>query len=116
MIRGAGRLAAVAVFGGFAALQLNDPDPGLWIGVYLAAAVVLGAGRWLPRAAGALLAAGAGLWAVTLAAAVAGRGERWVDEAGREAGGLLLVALVLGVHDFQRRADSFWRPGEAPVG
>jgi hypothetical protein len=92
------------LFTAFAAVNLNDPDPGAWVAVYLlaaalGAALALGRGpgrwAWLP----ALLA---GAWALSLVPAareapLAGVFTDWqmvapgVEE-GRELLGLVLVA------------------------
>lgn len=96
-----------------AVIQLNDPDPILWVGTYGAAALIClfeAAGRPLPLAVvGTLTAVTAG-WAIWLATIVFGAGEVRqmfpdqeetgyvvVDtEEGREMGGLAIIALTLG--------------------
>ncbi len=93
-----------------AAVQFNDPDPYLWVAVYAAAALVGGlfaAGRRVAPFAAvvALVAAG---WAATLAGRVVGEvplaevftsmrmGSRGIEEA-RELGGLVIVAIWMGI-------------------
>jgi hypothetical protein len=102
-------VVAVVVFLFFAALQVNDPDPWLWIPIYLAPALASAlalAGRlprWLPYAIGgaAVLGSiplffagrGADLHAVLTDMAMHAAG---VEEA-REGLGLLIVAGWMAV-------------------
>lgn len=112
-------LVAAVVFTAFAALQLNDPDPAVWVAVYGAAAA-LSAWAWrrplhpvLPAALGLL-----GLvWAGVLVLRVAGQGTTLAEvtdlrhgmlsvgiEEGREAAGLLIVAAwAAGLAAWARR-------------
>lgn len=84
-----------------AALQYNDPDPLIWIAVYLAAAGVAAAGamdrlRW--EVAG-VVAAVALVWAAVLAMRVIGQ-QPLFEEEGREMLGLTIAggwSLILGI-------------------
>lgn len=93
-------------------LQLNDPDPILWMTTYMIAALFAAAAaacRPLPAAASALFALVTAAWALWLATIVFGGGETqqmfpgeagtglaFVDsEEGREMGGLAIVAAVM---------------------
>ncbi len=93
-----------------AGLQYNDPDPGAWIAVYVAAAAATLAalhvrGGWVAAAAVGLVAAA---WAGWLWASIAGHVEatdlwRKMSEKGgkveelREAGGLTIVVAWLAL-------------------
>lgn len=104
-MRTANALAA-AIFALAALVQLNDPDPLLWICVYTAAAMICLRG-WLAlpqRRLCALMLVVASLWATSLAPQVIGKVSfsalfqelamnSQAVEAGREMGGLMLVAL-----------------------
>lgn len=90
-----GVMAALLVLG--AVVQHNDPDPAIWIAVYLCAAILslMGAlGRPLipMMGASALLAA---VWGAWLATGVIGQ-QPIFDEEGREMMGLGIIALWLG--------------------
>ena len=90
-----------------AAVQWNDPDGALWIGIYGAAALVclVGAFRPLPRAIPLGLAGLAALGlALTLPAALSS-GE-WNSEAPREAGGLALTLVCLLAVGLPRTSSS----------
>ena len=99
-----------ALFAFAAAVQYNDPDPLRWMAIYglamLACGLALTGG--LPRLLPALLGLIALVWAGTLAPGVVGRvsvGELFQSygmlsppvEEGREMGGLLIVAVWMGV-------------------
>lgn len=97
---------AAAIFTLAALAQFNDPDPLVWASFYAVAATLCLSGwrgkpqRWLC----ALLLVIAGLWAASLAPQVIGKVSfsalfqelamnSQAVEAGREMGGLMLVAL-----------------------
>ena len=101
-------MATLFLFG--AVVQLNDPDPWLWVGIYLAASLATVASvRWpaqiiLPVIVGTV----AIIWAVTLAPAVVARVpflemfSAWEMqnvgiEQSREMYGLLVIALWMFV-------------------
>ena len=104
-----------ALFAFAAAVQYNDPDPLRWMAIYGLAMLACGlalAGRlsWLPPALLGLIAL---VWAGTLAPGVVGRvslGELFQSygmltpavEGGREMGGLLIVAVWMGVLTLSR--------------
>ena len=104
-----------ALFAFAAAVQYNDPDPLRWMAIYGLAMLACGlalAGRlsWLPPALLGLIAL---VWAGTLAPGVVGRvsvGELFQSygmlspavEEGREMGGLLIVAVWMGVLTLSR--------------
>jgi transmembrane protein TMEM220 len=105
---------AMAVLFLFAvAVQYNDPDPLRWMAIYglAALACVLSLAGRLPRFVPALVGLGALAWACILAPGVIGRvsaGELFqsygmlsetVEEA-REMGGLLIVAVWMGLLAF----------------
>ncbi|MCI0672091.1 MAG: transmembrane 220 family protein [Myxococcaceae bacterium] len=120
-------ILAAAALTWFASLQFNDPDPITWVTVYGLAAIacaVVGLGRSLPwRLFGfyALVCFG---WAGSLAVHAASGGTSFTEafdfspgfaamrstgiEEGREAAGLLIVALWMGV-------VAVWRWRSAPV-
>jgi hypothetical protein len=90
------------LFATSAALQLNDPDPVLWVALYLAAALVsLAQLRWVDARPPALVAGVALLWLCTLVAGGLpdepqpmkyGPQTGWLaDEIVREGGGLGIV-------------------------
>jgi hypothetical protein len=86
-------LGALA-FAAFAAVQWNDPDPWGWLAVYLlgSAACILAWSRPRGLIPGVVLGVSA-VWALTLIPDV-DWGAAWMpQEAAREAGGLLLLAL-----------------------
>ncbi len=90
------RVTMSGVFLLFAALQYNDPDRLMWLGLYGYAALVsllavAGRSGWLP--APALLVYGAGF--ALLAPAI--DASWWSSEEAREALGLLLSALWMTV-------------------
>lgn len=89
-------LAVALLFGLFAAVQFNDPDPGAWVAAYLFAALVSIPpffGRYTPLPALGL--AVYLVWSFTLIGAV---DVNWIEnEEAREAFGLLLAALWMGV-------------------
>ena len=89
-------------FLGFAGVQLDDPDSGLWLSIYLAGAVITGAALFdgLPRPLHRVLAVGTMLLmffyffgffelAPTL------HGNWWQTETSREALGLLFSAFAM---------------------
>ena len=91
-------IVGIIIFVLFAAVQLNDPDPIVWVAAYLAAAAVAvpplrGRHTILPL----LLLPIYLIWFATLADAI---GANWIEiEDAREAFGLLLCAIwmiVLG--------------------
>ena len=85
-------------FLGFAAVQLNDPDPILWIGIYVLAAAISAAAiieRVIAPLAG-MLAFGSASGAVVLAEKVVGIQAVFSSEEGREMMGLGLVAIWIG--------------------
>ncbi len=100
------------LFAWSASLQLNDADPLLWVGVYGWAALLctlMAAGRRIPFGVLTVTVGLVGVWAVFLAHAVFTgdtsamfpEGEQtgvvFVDaEEGRELGGLVFIAVVLG--------------------
>jgi hypothetical protein len=99
----------------FAALQLNDPDPELWVTLYLVPAAVMAwaaTGRSMHRAVPVLLAlayvALAYSWWPARFDGVTGpmNANTTVEEA-RESLGLLIAAAGLGV--------AAWRPGRRPA-
>lgn len=84
------------VFLASAAVQLNDPDPLRWIAAYGLAAALCGAAvarRRVRALAGALGLVALAACVGVLRAWAAGGGPL-TDELGREAGGLLLIALA----------------------
>lgn len=86
------------VFLGFAALQLNDPDPFLWTGIYtLAAAICVGVviERVVPPVA-AMLAAACLSGVVVLSKRVIGLQPIFTSEEGKEMMGLAIVAVWTG--------------------
>jgi hypothetical protein len=97
-------------------VQLNDPDPWAWVGLYGAAAVVTAlslAGRGAWYAAGAVAAVAVG-WAVTLAPRVIGtvpfrdmfgafEMESVAIEESREMYGLLIIATWMVAVALRRR-------------
>ena len=101
-------MAALFLFA--AAVQYNDPDPLRWMAIYglAALACALSLLRRLRRLVPVLVGLGAGAWAGALAPGVIGRvsvGELFqsygmmsetVEEA-REMGGLLIVAVWMGL-------------------
>lgn len=101
-------MAALFLFA--AAVQYNDPDPLRWMAIYglAALACVLSLWRRLPRLVPVVVGLGTVAWAGTLAPGVVGRvsvGELFqsygmlsetVEEA-REMGGLLIVAVWMGL-------------------
>jgi hypothetical protein len=112
----AANVVAIGTFVLFAALQLNDPDPWLWIPVYLAPAAISGvalAGR-LPRWAPVVAAAAAVLAALPLlATGIHAEPAKVVSdmkmhaagvEEAREAIGLLMIAGWMAVLAARPRA------------
>ena len=107
-----------------ASVQFNDPDPWLWVPVYLVpAAMSLSAIRWSIHAAvpGAI-AAGAGLWASWIAWGgieeshlMKGFPQVGVfrEELVREGLGLLLIAIWMTV--IAIRSARSGRPGASPA-
>lgn len=100
-----GLLAALFVFA--AAVNLNDPDPVQWVGIYTAAAVATGWAAWrpggLPWWAPLIVGVVAAIWAGALSPRVLGKvrwGELWgafemknqLIEEGREFYGLCITA------------------------
>ena len=85
-------IIGILLFTLFAVVQLNDPDPIVWISAYLAAAAVAvpplrGRHTVLPL----LLLPIYLIWFITLADTI---GANWIDiESAREAFGLLLCGL-----------------------
>jgi hypothetical protein len=89
----AGVFAALFLLG--AAVQLNDPDPAVWIVMYCVAAVIAGAAAAGVRRAwyaAAVLVALCVLWGGWLGFGVISEGQHWFDEEGRESMGLLIIA------------------------
>ena len=93
-----------------ASVQLNDPDPLVWISLYLSAAVfsVAHAFQKLPSYWAAAFALAASLWALTLVPTFWGLvsltdvfgyvGMKTEEvEVAREFGGLMIVAVWMGV-------------------
>ena len=90
----------------FAAVQLNDPDAGLWILIYLLPAAWAGLAAWRPARLQARPATlGLGLCLLTALAGVAYWWPKdagwwrqevwWQSEAAREGMGLMVAAAVL---------------------
>lgn len=91
-------------------VQVNDPDPALWMAIYAVAAAVafLSMRHRLPVAFGGVVTLAAVVWAATLAPRVIGN-VRFLDmfgafemqnigiEESREMYGLLMIALYTGV-------------------
>ena len=97
-------LLMVVMFLGFAAVQYNDPDPYIWIPIYLLPAIVSGlvfTGRkvsplLLLLAAAAFLVAAYFQWPAHWAGVALKNGMKTIDiEEGREALGLVICAVVL---------------------
>ena len=97
----------------FAAVQLNDPDAGLWILIYLLPAAWAGLAAWQPvRLQARPATLGLGLCLLTALAGVAywwpadagwWRQEVWwQSETAREGMGLMVVTLVLLVVGLSR--------------
>lgn len=108
-------MAALFVFS--AVLQLNDPDPWIWILIWGAAAVVAALAAFrpagAPRAFALVVAAAALVWAATLAPHAVGRVpigrmfESWrmkdtLVEENRETFGLLIIGAWMLVIAFVR--------------
>jgi len=93
-----------------AAVQYNDPDPAIWIVIYLVAALVsfCGAVGRPPLVAMCALALGAGVWGVWLATGVLGQ-QPLFDEEGREMFGLAIISLwfvaSVGIEARARRSE-----------
>jgi hypothetical protein len=92
--RVAGAVAAL-LFLWAASVQLNDPDPLVWIGVYVVAAALSALTPWgrLPWWVSAAWAAPVGGWSLWLAARVLGQQPLFDSEEGREMMGLAILAL-----------------------
>lgn len=81
-------------------MQLNDPDAGIWIGIYLAAAIgalLYGLNR-LPKAASLLLALAFGglavaFWPDAFEGVTIGGGDITNIERGRESLGMAITAI-----------------------
>jgi len=109
-------LLMVLLFVLAASVQFNDPDPLVWISVYLLSAVFCaahGMGK-LPAYWPMALSLIAALWALTLLPASVGdvsaaevfgtvRMESAEAEAAREFGGLMIVAVWMGLLEFRIR-------------
>ena len=116
----AANIAVAIAFVLFAALQYNDPDPWIWMAVYVAGAAIAvlvaargRAPRSLTASAGAFGLAGAVLhavgWPVGDAVQWTATTEIFDDEVFREAAGLLLVggwSVVLAVVAARPAANS----------
>lgn len=90
-------------------VQFNDPDAGVWVGIYGlgAGTCVLAALKWLHWGLPTAVATVALVWGIVLASGV--EGVTWSDlasslsmktlevEEAREAGGLFILALWMGV-------------------
>ena len=102
-------IIAALLFAVSAAIQLNDPDPALWVAIYSAGAVVALIGwRWTPGLIAAIAVGGAALvWALLIVVDV----DQWVGferlvgpmetkggpvELTREVLGLLIIAGYCG--------------------
>ncbi len=107
--------AMAAVFALAIAVQYNDPDPLVWMLAYAipcALSVAAAAQRDWPAAAGALCAAYALAALLSLPSLLAARAQAFThwhmlsaeDESAREAAGLGLCALWLGVLGLRGRA------------
>lgn len=85
----------ILLFLAAAAVQYNDPDPAIWILVYLAAAVdtALVLARRLVWQAPLALAVATLVWALTLVPAAHGQGWSFDGEETRELGGLVIISL-----------------------
>jgi hypothetical protein len=116
-------LTAAALFAASAGLQLNDPDPGRWVAIYLAAAAAAAFASTRPiarLAAGsvAIIALGWAMW-------IALRIDHWVGWRGlgrpmekvlggpveltREVLGLAIVAAYMGFVALRKRRASLGR-------
>ena len=107
MLRRLVPLVAAALFAGFAALQVNDPDPVAWVLVYAVTACISAVAafrRPSPVMAGVwgvacVFAAIVNLWFWDGASQPMGAASQGLlgEEVVREVGGLLLVALWMAV-------------------
>ena len=93
-------LLAALAFCACVAVQFNDPDPGRWVAVYSAAAVVCGLevlGMRRPILPWGLLGVSM-LWSAVLGVSLdaAALQQGFDDEVIRELGGLVVVAGVMG--------------------
>lgn len=91
-----------------AVLQVNDPDPLIWIAVYLLAALYCFLYWWRrlrPYAAG-FLSAGSLAWSAATLPLVAWDSPLWNSEEGRELMGLVLIFLWMGVLALKKPLDS----------
>jgi hypothetical protein len=99
------------VFIAFAALQLNDPDPVLWVALYLVPAAVAAAvatGRRVPQSVAWALALGylalaAWWWPTRFDGLTGPMNPGTTVEEGREALGLLIGALGLALCGYYAR-------------
>ena len=119
-----GCFAALFVFA--AAVQVNDPDPGLWIAGYLVAATLSGLAAWgrvLPRAH-TIASVGFGLWFLSLAGSLPGapseaftsiQMKASAHEEPREAVGLALVAAWSAVLAHRAWRDRAGNRGAVPA-
>jgi hypothetical protein len=80
----------LALFATAAVVQLNDPDPALWGGLYSIGAIAcaLFAVGWLPRWAAAVLAGGYALGGLVMLLPILGP-EAFYDTTGQEMMGLM---------------------------
>jgi hypothetical protein len=80
----------LVLFATAAVVQLNDPDPTLWVGLYGvgAAACALFAAGWLPRWGAAALATGYALGGLAMLLPILGP-EAFYDTTGQEMMGLM---------------------------
>ncbi len=80
----------LVLFATAAVVQLNDPDPALWVGLYGAAALacVLFMAGWLPRWGAAVLAGGYALGGLAMLLPILGP-EAFYDTTGQEMMGLM---------------------------
>jgi hypothetical protein len=80
----------MVLFAGAAIVQINDPDPALWVGLYglAALACALFTAGWLPRWAAALLAGGYTVGGLAMLLPILGP-EAFYDTTGQEMMGLM---------------------------
>lgn len=101
----------VVVFVASAVVQYNDPDPYLWILIYLVAAALCipsTLAGW-KRVLASLLAVGSGLGAVYLGSKVIGQQSLLGSEEGREMLGLVVVSAWMSLLAFRA-----WKAPQTP--